>query len=52
VLREAINHFSPVELGDRGGRVTMSPGAALIVMACWLIVFGALGAWRTRTMDT
>lgn len=55
VLREAIDHFSPVGLGDRGGRggsaVTLSPGTAVIVMACWVLAFGALGAWRTRTMD-
>ncbi len=51
VLREAIDHFSPISLGDRGGRVQMSPSTALIVMIVWLAVFGALGAWRTRTMD-
>lgn len=55
VLREGVNHFSPVNLGDRGGRggsvVTLSPGTALAVVAAWLVVFAALGAWRTRTMD-
>lgn len=55
VLREAIDHFSPVGLGDRGGRggqsVTLSPGTAVLVMAGWAIVFLVLGAWRTRTMD-
>ena len=51
VLREAIDHFSPVELGDHGGRVTMGGGTAVAVMAVWLIVFCSLGAWRTRTMD-
>jgi hypothetical protein len=29
----------------------MSAGVALIVLAAWLGVFLALGAWRTRTMD-
>ena len=55
VLREAVNHFSPVSLGDGHGpgssTVTLSLGTALIVMAVWLAVFGILGAWRTRTMD-
>jgi hypothetical protein len=56
VLSQAITHFSPVNLGDRGGprggtTVTMSGGVALIVIAGWLVVFLALGAWRTRTMD-
>jgi ABC-type transport system involved in multi-copper enzyme maturation permease subunit len=51
VLSQAIAHFSPVHIGDRAN-VTMSPGTALIVMAAWLGVFLALGAWRTRTMDT
>jgi len=57
VLREAIAHFSPVSLGDGGGHgpfksvVTMSLGAAISVAIVWLVVFLALGAWRTRTMD-
>ncbi len=51
VLREAINHFTPISLGDRGGHVAMSTATALIVVAVWLIVFAAAGAWRTRTMD-
>jgi len=54
VLAQAISHFSPVELTDRGGRgslVTMSGGVALIVLIGWLVVFLGLGAWRTRTMD-
>jgi ABC-type transport system involved in multi-copper enzyme maturation permease subunit len=55
ILREAIDHFSPVGLGDRGGRgaeaVTLSPGTAVAVIAGWLAVFLILGAWRTRTMD-
>jgi len=51
VRRDAIDHFSPVELGDHGGRVTMGGGTAVAVMAVWLIVFCSLGAWRTRTMD-
>src|SRR6185437_15664605 len=55
VLREAIDHFSPVSFG--GGRgpggqsVTLSSTTALLVMAGWLAVFLTLGAWRTRTMD-
>jgi ABC-type transport system involved in multi-copper enzyme maturation permease subunit len=51
VLREAVDQFTPISLGDRGGRVTMSSGTAIVVMVVWLVVFGALGAWRTRTMD-
>lgn len=57
VLREAIAHFSPVNLGDGGGHgpgksvVTMSLGAAIAVSVVWLVVLLALGAWRTRTMD-
>jgi ABC-type transport system involved in multi-copper enzyme maturation permease subunit len=55
VLREAVNHFSPVGLGDGHGpgsqTVTLSTGTAVIVIAAWLAVFLALGAWRTRTMD-
>jgi ABC-type transport system involved in multi-copper enzyme maturation permease subunit len=58
VLREAIAHFSPVDLDGggghgpaRGGAVTMGSATAVIVVVVWLIVFLALGAWRTRTMD-
>jgi ABC-type transport system involved in multi-copper enzyme maturation permease subunit len=55
VLREAVNHFSPVGLGDGHGpgsqTVTLSLATAVIVTAVWLAVFLALGAWRTRTMD-
>jgi ABC-type transport system involved in multi-copper enzyme maturation permease subunit len=58
VLREAIAHFSPIALDDGGGHgpgragaVTMGTSTALIVMAAWLVAFGALGAWRTRKMD-
>ncbi len=58
VLREAIAHFSPVSLDGGGGHgpgkagaVTMGTGTALLVMIGWVAVFGALGAWRTRTMD-
>jgi hypothetical protein len=29
----------------------MSGGTALLVVVAWLVVFLALGAWRTRTMD-
>jgi ABC-type transport system involved in multi-copper enzyme maturation permease subunit len=51
LLSQAVVHFSPVHVGDRGGYVTMSLGIALLVVAAWLLVFMALGAWRTRTMD-
>ncbi len=51
VLREAVDHFTPISLGDRGGRVSMGVGTALIVIVVWLVVFAALGAWRTREMD-
>ena len=38
--------------GPRGGAtVTMSTGVAVAVVLLWLVVFLALGAWRTRTMD-
>jgi ABC-type transport system involved in multi-copper enzyme maturation permease subunit len=52
VLSQAIAHFSPVHVeGGRGATVAMSQGTALVVLAVWLAVFLALGAWRTRTMD-
>jgi ABC-type transport system involved in multi-copper enzyme maturation permease subunit len=51
ILSQAIVHFSPVHVGDRGASVTMGQGTALLVLAVWLAAFLALGAWRTRTMD-
>jgi len=56
ILSQAVAHFSPIGLGQhhgpRGGAtVTMSTGTAVIVSLGWIVVFLALGAWRTRTMD-
>ena len=51
LLSEAMSHFSPVHVGDRSGSVTMAGSTALIVLAGWVVLFLALGAWRTRTMD-
>jgi ABC-type transport system involved in multi-copper enzyme maturation permease subunit len=51
VLSQALVHFTPVHIGDRGASVVMSQGTALFVLVAWLAVFLALGAWRTRTMD-
>ncbi len=51
LLSEAIGHFSPVRLGDRGADVTLSQGTALLVLVVWVALFTALGAWRSRTMD-
>jgi hypothetical protein len=52
VLNSAVNHFSPVHVGDRGGgNLTMSQTTGLLVLAGWVVVFIALGAWRTRTTD-
>ncbi|MGD0453370.1 MAG: hypothetical protein ABSB69_07215 [Solirubrobacteraceae bacterium] len=57
ILSQAVAHFSPISLNDgghgpRGGAtVTMSTGTAVIVALGWIVVFLALGAWRTRTMD-
>jgi len=51
LLSQAVVHFSPVRVGDRGADVTMAQGTALLVLAAWLLVFAGLGAWRTRTMD-
>jgi ABC-type transport system involved in multi-copper enzyme maturation permease subunit len=52
ILSQAIVHFSPVHVGDRGASVTMGQGTALLVLATWLAAFLALGAGRTRTMDS
>jgi ABC-type transport system involved in multi-copper enzyme maturation permease subunit len=52
VLTQAIAHFGPAGSKDaRGTEIHMATGTALLVLAIWLVVFLALGAWRTRTMD-
>ncbi len=51
VLSQAVVHYLPAGVTDRGGNVAMSGAFALVVMLVWLLVFLALGAWRTRTMD-
>jgi ABC-type transport system involved in multi-copper enzyme maturation permease subunit len=53
ILSQATFHFSPITLtGGHGAQVvSMATGTAVAVLAVWLIVFLALGAWRTRTMD-
>ena len=53
ILSQATFQFSPIRLmGGHGAQVvTMATGTAVAVLAVWLAVFLALGAWRTRTMD-
>jgi ABC-type transport system involved in multi-copper enzyme maturation permease subunit len=53
ILDQAIEHFSPVHLdgGMHSVAVTMAQATALIVLVVWVLLFVALGAWRTRTMD-
>lgn len=54
VLTQALTHFSPVrfETGRHGAAIlTMSTATAVLVVAAWLVVFVALGAWRANTMD-
>jgi hypothetical protein len=50
ILDQAVAHYSPVDLGHQG-TVSMGASTAVIVMIGWLVLFTALGAWRTRTMD-
>ena len=51
LLGQALVHFSPVHVTERGGTVAMTQGTALAVLAAWLACFLALGAWRTSRMD-
>lgn len=50
VLTQAIAHFSPVHI-DGSRAVRMPESTAIAVLAVWLAIALALGAWRTRTMD-
>lgn len=47
----ALGALKPGEaLPDTNG-VTMSAGAAVVVLAIWLVAWTCAGAWRTRTRD-
>ena len=48
VLNGALLEFIPVE---EHGDVVMATGTAILVIALWLVVATALGAWRTRVRD-
>jgi hypothetical protein len=50
VLTQAIAHYSPVSVG--GNTIAMSATTATLVIVAWIAIFLALGAWRTRSMDT
>lgn len=52
LLEQGLLHFSPMSLRDHGSALALSTGLALVVTIVWLVAFLALGAWRTRTMDT
>jgi ABC-type transport system involved in multi-copper enzyme maturation permease subunit len=53
LLSQALVHFAPVKFdrGMHGANVVMGATTAVLVIVAWLVVFLALGAWRTRTMD-
>ncbi len=52
VLTQAIAHFGPAGVRDmRATEIASSTGTAVVVIVVWLLVFLALGAWRTATMD-
>jgi len=52
LLEQGLLHFSPMSLRDHGSTLVLSTGLALAVTVVWLAAFIALGAWRTRTMDS
>ncbi|MGA9875419.1 MAG: hypothetical protein WBQ21_06380 [Solirubrobacteraceae bacterium] len=51
ILSQGLSHFSPITLDGHATNLTLSGGTAAVVILGWLVVFLALGAWRTRTMD-
>jgi ABC-type transport system involved in multi-copper enzyme maturation permease subunit len=52
VLTQAIAHFGPAGVRDmHASEIATSTGTAVVVIVVWLLVFLALGAWRTATMD-
>jgi hypothetical protein len=52
MLLSAQHHFAPAGiLGGRAGYSTSSAVVATLVLAAWVLVALAGGAWRTKTMD-
>ena len=51
LLSQAVAHYSPVRIGDRGASVSLGSTTAVIVTLAWIALFLALGAWRTARMD-
>jgi ABC-type transport system involved in multi-copper enzyme maturation permease subunit len=48
LLTAAASQVAPFDLGTG---VTMATGVAVAVLAAWLVVPAAVGAWRTQTRD-
>jgi hypothetical protein len=51
LLEAATERLEPARLFEGGAIVPMSLAAALAVIAAWIVVPLALGAWRTSTRD-
>ena len=51
LLEAATERLEPARLFEGGATVPMSLAAALAVIAAWIVVPLALGAWRTCTRD-
>ena len=51
LLEAATERLEPAKLFEGGATVPMSLAAALTVIAAWIVVPLALGAWRTCTRD-
>jgi ABC-type transport system involved in multi-copper enzyme maturation permease subunit len=50
LLTAALNQLIPTG-GPGRGDVVMATGTAIVVLAAWLVIPTALGAWRARTQD-
>jgi ABC-type transport system involved in multi-copper enzyme maturation permease subunit len=51
ILSVAVEKLSPLPPPDPHDVINMSLTTSLIVLACWVAVFGGLGLWRTYVRD-
>lgn len=50
ILTVSLSSLIPVS-GGIGGAIAVGTGTAVAVLACWLAIPAAVGAWRTATRD-
>ncbi|MGD0167656.1 MAG: ABC transporter permease [Gaiellaceae bacterium] len=51
LLSVAMEGLSPLPPSDTGSLIIPTHATALLVLACWIVIFSGLGLWRTQRRD-